>query len=284
MLSYRHAFHAGNHADILKHSTLSLLLQHLRQKDKPFVYMDTHAGAGLYDLGSDWAQKTGEAQQGIARIWTEQAAWPSLHAYFQSIAALQSDPGTARYYPGSPAIAGQLLRPQDALLLCELHRHEFQCLRHNMGQDKRVALHQRDGFEALGALLPPTPKRGLVLIDPPYEQRSDYQAVSRSLHKALQRWATGQYMVWYPCLAKQRDASQTLLTALQNLPCRSLLRVELTVREQAPELGMHGSGLAIINAPWQLDKQLEAILPRLCQTLKVTDAATWRVEWLRQAS
>ncbi|PID48920.1 MAG: 23S rRNA (adenine(2030)-N(6))-methyltransferase RlmJ [Proteobacteria bacterium] len=279
MLSYRHAFHAGNHADVLKHATLSQLLKRLCQKDKPFTYLDTHAGGGLYHLQSAWSQKTNEAEQGIIRLWKEPSAWPELNTYVQTIQRYNPNSSLA-YYPGSPAIASQLSRAQDKLILCELHPNEFQALRQHLGQDKRVALHQRDGFEALPALLPPHPRRGLVLIDPPYERREDYVLVSTALKRALQRWNNGIYMVWYPLLAKNRDASQSLLQSLQTLSCKNLLRIELSVASQPMELGMYGSGVAIINAPWQLDTQIKTWLARLCTALQVDQYAQWRLEWL----
>lgn len=279
MLSYRHAFHAGNHADVLKHATLSLLLASFRQKDKPFISLDTHAGGGLYDLRSDWAKKTGESAGGIARLWDTQKDWPELADYFQSIAS-HNNAGGLRYYPGSPDIARQLTRAQDKLTLLELHPQEAENLSINFGRDRRITLHHRDGFEGLAALLPPTPRRGLVLIDPPYERREDYTLVTQSLQKAIQRWATGTYVIWYPLLAKRRDGSRKLLQDLRKGDYKSLLVAELSVAEQHMDFGMHGSGLAIINAPWQLDTQLKTLLPRLCKALATDSQANWRVEWL----
>ena len=280
MLSYRHAFHAGNHADVFKHITLTLILESLKQKDKAFIYLDSHAGAGYYDLQADWAQKTGEYQQGIARLWQTREAWPQLTPYFQAIQALNDDT-TLRYYPGSPAFAQALLREQDRLALCELHSKEFELLRSNMKRDKRVALHHRDGFEALTALLPPTPRRGVLLIDPPYEQSDEYRRVSDSVAKALKRWAGGCYAIWYPLLAKNRDQSRNLLKALSKLPAAGgLLAMELKVQAQDSTLGMYGSGMAIINPPWQLDEKMRQILPSLSKQLSTTTHHQWSVEWL----
>lgn len=283
MLSYRHAFHAGNHADVLKHSTLTLLLDSFKRKDKPFVYIDTHAGAGLYDLHGKWAGQTGEAEWGIGRLRAQQAAWPGLEAYFQVLEQHNTD-GEWRYYPGSPEIAAQLLRARDRLILSELHNNEISVLRGNMRGDKRIAIHHRDGFEALPALLPPTPRRGLVLIDPPYELKEDYRRVVDTLQKAYKRWATGTYVVWYPLLARQRDHSQILLKKLAKSEFSSLLVAELEVEARQTDTGMHGSGLAIINAPWQLDQQLKAIVPRFSNVLALTEESKWRVEWLKTAN
>lgn len=286
MLSYRHAFHAGNHADVLKHAALTLMLESFKRKDKPFVYVDTHAGAGVYDLSGKWAGKTGEYAWGIGRIWDQQSKWPLLASYFQTIRSHNPDE-KLQYYPGSPDIAAQLLRAQDKIILSELHNNEVDMLRENMRRhkrgDDRVGLHHRDGFEALPALMPPTPRRGLVLIDPPYELKEDYTRVVETLKKAYKRWATGTYVVWYPLLAKQRDHSQMMLKKLAQ-QCDNLLVAELEVEAQQIDLGMHGSGLAIINAPWQLDEQLKLTLPRLATVLGLTEETKWTVEWRKQAA
>ena len=283
MLSYRHAFHAGNHADVLKHSCLAFLLASFKRKDKPFIYIDTHAGAGAYDLKGEWAKKTNEHSAGIAKLWQEAEKWPELSDYFGTINTLKSehaDPDKLRYYPGSPEIARQLMRPQDKLALIELHNNEVQLLRGNMRHDERIAIHHRDGFEALPALLPPTPRRGLVLIDPPYEQKQDYQQVVETLQQATKRWATGTYAIWYPILGRQRDHSQTMLRKIKQLGLNDVLVIELEVAAQEADLGMNGSGLIIVNTPWQLDTQMEGLLPRVCKTLETGAGAKWRVEWL----
>lgn len=278
MLSYRHAFHAGNHADVLKHAALSSLIANFRQKDKPFIYLDTHSGAGLYALQGEWAQKTGEYKNGIERLWQNQQKWPELKDYFQ-VLATHNPNGTLQHYTGSPELARSLLRKQDKVVLMELHSSEVENLKNNLGFDKRVTIHQRNGLEGLIALLPPTPRRGLALIDPAYEQVEEYKQVPEALEKALHRWSTGTYVVWYPLLAKGRDQSIPLLRRLQALACKNLLIAELAVESQHLEFGMHGSGLAIINAPWQFDEPLKALLPKLCEALKVNDYATWKLEW-----
>ncbi len=282
MLSYRHAFHAGNHADVLKHASLSLLLASFRQKDKPFIVIDTHAGGGIYDLEAERAQKNSEFKKGIARLWPERAQWPELADYFQAIAAHNVD-DTLRFYPGSPDIAAQLTRPQDRLALMELHNREIDDIRAHLGWDKRVALHHRDGLEGLVALVPPTPRRGLVLIDPPYERHEEYREVPQAVQKAWQRWPTGTYVIWYPLLAIGRDGSAVMLQQMKRAHYGNLLIAEIEVDSQHPEFGMHGSGLAIINPPWQLDKQLESILPRLSKVLQAGARPSWKVEWLTRA-
>ena len=279
MLSYRHAFHAGNHADVFKHAVLTLVLASLRQKDKPFTYLDTHAGGGLYDLFGEQAQKTSESRDAIGRLWAQRSRWPELQDYFSAIAAHNPEE-ELRHYPGSPEIARQLSRPQDKLTLLELHPRESEILRGNLGFDRRVSIHHRDAFEGLNALLPPTPRRGVVLIDPPYEQRSEYPQVASSLQKAWQRWPTGIYVVWYPLLPRGRDQSELLLRQMQAGGYASLLMAELEVDGQNPDFGMHGSGLAIVNPPWQLDQQLEQLLPMLAEALQVGNACDWRMKWL----
>ena len=278
MLSYRHAFHAGNHADVLKHATLALLIDQLKSKDKPFCYLDTHAGGGCYDLTGEWPQKKAEYLDGIARIWPERAQWPELASYLEVIATLNEQ--DLRFYPGSPEVARHLLREQDKLMLMELHNQEIEILRRHLSHDSRTAIHHRDGFEGLLALLPPTPRRGMVLIDPPYELKEDYPRVVQTLKKAMQKWPTAIYALWYPILGKEVDRSPTLLEEIKYAGFPSVLIAELEVAAQPEEWGMNGSGMLLLNAPWQLDTQLEALLPKLCQTLAQSEDANWRVEWL----
>jgi len=282
MLSYRHAFHAGNHADVLKHGIQALLIQQLKSKDKPFCYLDTHAGGGCYDLTGDWAQKKAEYLEGIARLWPEREHWPEFNDYMGCLAAL-NEGENLRFYPGSPELARHLLREQDRLMLLELHNQEIEILRRHLGPDSRVAIHHRDGFEGLVALLPPTPRRGLVLMDPPYELKEDYGRVVQTLVKAMQRWATGIYAVWYPLLGKQADRSRDMLADIQAAGFPSVLVAELAVSAQPPEWGMYGSGMLILNPPWQLDTQLSALMPRLCDRLQQGEGASWRVEWLARS-
>ena len=279
MLSYRHAFHAGNHADVLKHAVQALIIESLKKKDKPFIVLDTHAGGGLYDLRGDWSQKKAEYADGIGRLWDERAQWPAMAPYLGVIDEMNSH-GQLHYYPGSPEQSRRLAREQDKLALMELHNNEVEDLRANMGYDPRVAVHHRDGFEGLIALLPPTPRRGLVLIDPPYELKEDYQQVVQTLKKAMQKWPTAIYALWYPILGKQADRSRTLLEQCKYAGWPSVLVAELEVAAQPEEWGMNGSGMLILNAPWQLDSQLAALLPRLCDKLAQGDGAQWRLEWL----
>ncbi|MBK1641425.1 23S rRNA (adenine(2030)-N(6))-methyltransferase RlmJ [Chromatium okenii] len=279
MLSYLHGFHAGNHADVFKHSVLTLLLETLTLKPKPLTYLETHAGAGIYDLTSAQARKTSEATDGIKRLWARRAEFPELAAYFNAIAALNATDEIVRY-PGSPQLAQAGLRDADQLILMELHPTEAQTLRHNFSHDARIHVHQRNGYEGLPALLPPTPSRGLVLIDPSYETAIEMRQVAETIFASYQRWAGGCYLIWYPRLGVQRDqAAQLLKRLLRQLP--TLLTAELWVRPQPPTFGMYGSGVILINPPWQFELQLQALLPRLAAILAIAPLkdAGWHVEW-----
>lgn len=278
MLSYRHSFHAGNFADVLKHLVLVQLLQALRRKDSPFCVLDSHAGAGLYDLQADTAQKTGEYSHGIARLWHSDAAlWSD---YLASVRACNPD-GQLRYYPGSPCLIRHWLRAQDRLLLCELHPSDYALLRQQFSAVSQAAVHQRDGFEAFKALLPPKEKRGLVLIDPPYERDAEYAQVVQGLALLQQRWSHAVVAVWYPLVARRpveqlRQAAVTL-----NLP--KALRVELCIAPEDSPQGLYGCGLLLINTPWQLDQQLATQLPLLAQQLRQTSEPVIRLDWLTPA-
>ncbi|WP_417617109.1 23S rRNA (adenine(2030)-N(6))-methyltransferase RlmJ [Oceanisphaera sp.] len=287
MLSYRHAFHAGNHADVLKHAVQSLILEALSIKDKGFSYIDTHAGAGGYALDHEWTQKKSEYLGGIAPLWQQRQQWPQLAGYFAAIEAMNGGE-QLDFYPGSPKVAEYFQRPQDSLTLMELHHNEVELLRENMapqgrrsGRSKGPTIHHRDGFEGLIALLPPTPKRGLVLIDPPYELKEDYQTLATTLAKAYKRWPIGIYAIWYPLLAKNVDRSGALKTAIANSGFQDILCAELSVSEQAQDFGMYGSGMMILNPPWKLDEQLSELLPRLTKALAQDQAADWSLRWLK---
>lgn len=280
MLSYRHAFHAGSHADVLKHSALLLMLDYLKQKDKPFWYVDTHAGAGRYRLQDAEAQKTREYESGIARLWSRPDLPKALQVYCDSVRA-QNGGGDLRFYPGSPLFAAHSLRAQDRLRLFELHPQDYTILSNVLEKDRRAMLAKEDGLAGLKALLPPLSRRALVLIDPPYEQQSEYRQVVDTLKDALRRFPGGTYVLWYPLL-EQPDAKR-LPQKLAALGCESSLRVELRVRAPSarPELkngGMYGSGLFVINPPWTLPAQLREMLPYLVDVLKEDDSADWRVD------
>lgn len=266
MLSYRHGFHAGNHADVLKHLVLLGLLQKLSAKEKPFTCIDSHGGGGLYDLFNEHAQTNREHESGIGSLWEVPVTDPLLASYVARVAASNTK-GRLRFYPGSPVLIQSALRAQDRLHVLELHPAESESLHHYLGHDRRVSLHHRDAFEGLLALTPPEPRRGMALIDPSYELKKDYQRVHATLVKLHRRWPVGILALWYPLLAKQRDHSAWLCSALGREALPDVLRVELTVQEQAVESGMHGSGMLLVNTPWQLREQLEKTLTALVAIL-----------------
>jgi 23S rRNA (adenine2030-N6)-methyltransferase len=266
MLSYRHAFHAGNHADVLKHCIEVQLLRYLAQKDKPFWYIDTHAGAGCYSLDSGYAMQNAEFQSGIARLWERDDLPASLAEYVALVKRFNPD-GQLKLYPGSPLVALELLREQDRMRLFELHPADSEILKQNFaGHGTQVLMQQADGFAALKALLPPPPRRALVLIDPPYEDKQDYQRVVTALREGLKRFAGGMYAVWYPQL--QRAESRQLPEQLKKLPVKSWLHVALGVHAPGADgFGMHGSGMFILNPPWTLHAELQQVMPYLARVL-----------------
>ncbi len=280
MLSYRHAFHAGNHADVLKHLVLLELLDYLNRKDKPYWVMDTHAGAGLYDLTRGHATKNAEHADGISRLWNRDDLPPPLAAYVARVRDLNPSGRLVRY-PGSPFLALRMMRPVDRLRLFELHGSDIDLLAGHLaeyfpGQDRRYGLAKADGFLALKAVLPPPPRRGLVLIDPAYEDKRDYLRVVMAVKEGLARFATGTFCVWYPILSRG-DATQLPLK-LRRLPA-DWLDVQLTVQAPAADgYGMHGSGLYVANPPWTLAKTLRETLPALTGLLARDETASWRVE------
>ncbi len=274
MLSYRHAFHAGNHADVLKHAVLALVIEYLKQKEKPFWYIDTHAGAGIYSLDGSEAKKNAEFKTGIERLLLHRDELPDLLApYLSVIDDLRR--AVPHGYPGSPLFAEYLLREGDRLRLFELHPQDHELLKKNFLKDRRVHIEQSDGFAGLKALLPPPPRRAVVLIDPPYELKEDYARVIRILHEALQRFSSGTYIVWYPLLP--REESQRLPKKLAELALPSL-RVELKVENPKGEFGMFGSGLFIVNPPWVLHNQVKILMPELQRLLGKAGEAEFFLE------
>ena len=284
-MNYRHAFHAGNHADVFKHVALLALCDTLTAKPAPLFALDTHAGRGLYALDSASALRTGEAEGGIARLVAEAPRHPAIGRYLAAIKACRAEHGTAAY-PGSPWLLAHALRGDDRIAACELHPEEAAQLKSVFAHDDRVAVHARDGYTAMKALLPPRLatqrfNRGLVLIDPPYEaQLEEFDAIIGALRDALGRWPQGTYAVWYPI--KRRRALHPFFRRAATLPARSVLVAELMVHPDESPLRMNGSGLLLVNAPWQFDATLRAVLPQLAAALGEAGAA-WRVDWLREA-
>ncbi len=278
MLSYRHSYHAGNHADVLKHAILIQLLEHLRQKEKPFWVIDTHAGAGIYALDSEHAEKLGEYREGIGRLWQREDLPPALAAYVQRVRDCNDD-GSLRAYPGSPWLAKAALREQDRLRLFELHSTDHRLLDNSLGHGgKQVMIYADDGFARLKALLPPPSRRGLVFIDPSYELREDYSRLIEVLEDARQRFATGMYAIWYPMLARpeSRQFAARLKAAAGDV---SWLHASLSVRAiQQEGPGMYGSGMFILNPPWTLADTLARELPWLRDALAETPEASFTLE------
>jgi 23S rRNA (adenine2030-N6)-methyltransferase len=281
MLSYRHAFHAGNHADVLKHFIEVQLLQYLSQKDKPFWYIDTHAGAGCYALDSGYATQNAEYESGIARLWDRDDLPAALADYVALVKGINPD-GQMKLYPGSPLVAQELLRGQDKMRLFELHPTDSDILQENFsGQGSQVLMQQADGFGALKALLPPPPRRALVLIDPPYEDKQDYRRVVSALGEGLKRFANGVYAVWYPQL--QRAEARELPEQLKQLPVKSWLHVALSVQGPSGDgFGMHGSGMFVLNPPWTLHGVLQEVMPYLVRHLGQDAQAGYTLEHREQ--
>jgi 23S rRNA (adenine2030-N6)-methyltransferase len=281
MLSYRHAFHAGNHADVLKHCVLLQLLRHFNEKEKAYWVIDTHAGAGSYRLDSDQATKNREFADGIARLWERTDLPPALADYVGAVRAFNGGE-TLRRYPGSPRLCMQAMRAQDRLRLFELHSSDAALLRKEFARAfpkdaHRFAIVEGDGFASIKSVLPPPPRRGLVLMDPAYEDKRDYLRAVAAMKEALGRFATGTYALWYPQLP--RGEWRMMLEKLKKLDADRWLHATLVVKGPGAEgFGMHGSGLFVINPPWTLRRDLEATLPFLAQALAQDEAAAYELE------
>jgi 23S rRNA (adenine2030-N6)-methyltransferase len=265
MLAYRHAFHAGNHADVLKHLVLLLVLEHMNQKDKGYRFVDTHAGAGGYSLLGRYAQKNGEYERGVGLLWTRSDLPAPLADYVALVRRFNPD-GKLTQYPGSPSLAEMLLRPQDELRAFELHPTEQKILRATLAGQRRATVYDGDGFEGLKSQLPPASRRGVVLVDPSYEGNADYAKVVGTLRDALARFAEGVYVVWYPQVTKVEAAE--LPRRLTALAPKGWLHARLSVQEpDAQGFGLAGSGVFVINPPHTLHAPLAAALPYLVDTL-----------------
>ncbi len=280
MLSYRHAFHAGNPADVLKHMVWIQVLDYLTRKDKPFMVVDTHAGAGMYLLDSTMAKKTGESETGIGRLWSLPIdSLPEAVARYRDVIA-DANHGTAlTQYPGSPWISGHCTRHADPLRFFELHSSDAPLLAQTLRfAQKRTQITQADGLAGLKSLMPPPARRAAVLIDPSYEDKTDYGKVISTLRDALQRFATGTYVLWYPQLAR-REAVE-LPERLLKLGAENWLHVTLSTQPPATDgLGMTGSGLFVINPPWTLPALLEEAMPWLAEKLGEDGHGSYTLDW-----
>ena len=278
-MNYRHAFHAGNFADVVKHAVLARIVTHLKEKPAAFRVIDTHAGAGLYDLSGAEASRTGEWREGIGRLLAARLA-PDVRAllapYLDAVAAL--NPGAdLKIYPGSPALAQSLLRDQDRLVACEREPNAARALATFVHGDARAKAVEIDGYTALNAYVPPKERRGLVLIDPPYEQPDEFERLAQALATAHRKWPTGIYAVWYPIKNLRETAAFARRIAASGIA--RVLRAELTLaRTDSERLG--GSGLIVVNPPWRLEGELSVLLPALSQALGTTPAGATRIDWL----
>jgi 23S rRNA (adenine2030-N6)-methyltransferase len=277
MLSYRHIFHAGNFADVFKHSLLARLLDSLRAKDKPYCYLDTHAGIGRYDLTHSWAQKAREYENGIGRLWKRKDVPPAFADYLACVRELNPD-GALRYYPGSPLIARRAMRPIDRMVLIELNKVDFEELGFVFAGEKRVAVRRLDAYQALKAYLPPAERRGLVLVDSSFDRAREFDRLVKALKDAHQRWATGMYAIWYPLMqpAPMRDFHG----AIERSGIRKILQLELIVRERDDSDYIPGCGMLVVNPPWHFDSEARAMLDWLAPVLAASGPGRSQVRWL----
>lgn len=276
-MNYRHAFHAGNFADVFKHLVLVALLEALKRKEKGFAYFETHAGAGRYDLRDPAVQRTGEYREGIGRLWNEVPADPLVAAYLAAVRGVNRGSALCAY-PGSPRIARALARPQDRLQLAELEPGECARLEREFARDRQVRVDGGDGYARLRAWLPPREARGLVLIDPPYESEAEWRRAADALLDAHRRWATGVYALWYPLKAGAPVAR--LKRTLETSGVRRVLVAELEVWPADAPFRLNGCGMLIVNPPWRVDAELERALPWLAERLRQGPRAGARVGWL----
>jgi 23S rRNA (adenine2030-N6)-methyltransferase len=279
-VNYAHAFHAGNFADVFKHAVLARILHHLREKEAAFRVIDTHAGAGLYDLAGAEAVRGGEWHDGVERLLKTPLPGdvaPLLAPYLDVISAL-NERGRLRIYPGSPAIARAWLRPQDRMIACEREPRAAAALARNLQGDARIKTLAIDGWTALSAYVPPVERRGLVLIDPPYEDAGDFHRLPQALAGAHRKWATGIYILWYPI--KDRGGPDALAKRLRRLALPKTLRVELIVAPLSDPRRLNGCGLVLVNPPWRLPEELAILLPALAKILGRHGKGAFSLDWL----
>ena len=267
MLSYRHSFHAGNHADVIKHLVQVAILDYLLQKDKPFCYHDSHAGAGLYSLLGEQAQKTSEYQTGIGKLWQYQPQNVALARYIDVVKQLNPD-GELAFYPGSPKIAALMLRATDSIQASELHPTDYPILASQFARRRHSRIENMDAWAGFKAMLPPLHKRGLVLIDPPYELKTEYQDVVNGLQLAYSRFPQATYAIWYPVI--ERAALEAFISALVATGIKDMLRIEYCPLPDSSGFGMTGSGMLVVNPPYTLAKHMQQALEELSPLLSAT--------------
>jgi 23S rRNA (adenine2030-N6)-methyltransferase len=279
-MNYRHAYHAGNFADVVKHIIVTRIVEYLKQKDKAFRVIDTHAGVGLYDLTGVEAGKTGEWQGGIGKV--ADAALPSpvealIAPWLKIVRSVNSDK-TLKKYPGSPKLLRMLFRPQDRLSAIELHGEDYRKLAAEFADDYQVRVIELDGWLALGGHVPPKEKRGLVLVDPPFEQQGEFDRLVDGLQRGYDRWPTGIYALWYP--VKDRKSVSAFHKQLRECGVKRILACELMLRGPSPEPSLDGSGMIIVNPPFTLEGDLKLIMPALMDAMRIDKGASWWVNWL----
>jgi 23S rRNA (adenine2030-N6)-methyltransferase len=277
MLAYRHHFHAGNFADVFKHALLARLLIALGKKDKPFCYLDTHAGAGRYDLAHGWAQKNEEFREGIERLWERVDVSELLGPFMEAVQAENPD-GKLRFYPGSPRIARRLLRAGDRMVLTELNKTDCIELQQLFARDKQVSVHLMDGYHALKAQLPPKERRGLVLVDSSFDRAGELARVVDALVTAHRRWASGVYAIWYPLMAP--PAMRGFERDIVGTGVRKVLQAELAIRPEGWTLSLRGCGMLIVNPPFGFDEEARSMLDWLWRALTPAGEGGHRVRWL----
>lgn len=279
-MNYRHAFHAGNFADVVKHIILTRILAYLRRKDAAFRVLDTHAGLGIYDLFGEQAERTGEWQEGIGLLLG--ASLPSdiaglVAPYLEAVRAQNPD-GKLRYYPGSPFIARHMLRAQDRLMGFELHPMDADRLRENFAGDFQTRITELDAWKLFGTHLPPKEKRGLVLVDPPFEEKGEFSRMVKSLVQGHQRWPGGLYVYWYPI--KEPGEVDAYVKALKATGIAKILRIELTISAPSIPPRLHGTGMIVVNPPYVLEEEMRLILPVLADLLGVEGRGGWSLDWV----
>ena len=283
-MNYRHAFHAGNFADVTKHIILTRILAYLMRKPGPFRVIDTHAGVGLYDLFADQAERTGEFRDGIARLIksTPSPETVALIAPYLEAVGAQNPDGNLRYYPGSPFVTRHMLRDQDRLMALELHPEDAQALAQNFAGDIQTRVTRLDGWAAMGTHLPPKEKRGLVLVDPPFEQKGEFARMTSSLVRAHKRWPGGIYAYWYPI--KDPAEVEAFVTSLRATSIPKILRLELTIRPASTPPRLHGTGMIVVNPPFVLEEEMQTLLPELADLLSDAGRGRSGIAWIRGES
>lgn len=282
-MNYRHLYHAGSFTDVFKHIVLTGLIVSLQRKETPFCYIDTHAGIGYYDLFSASANKTKEYESGIEKIIAKENPPPLIKRYLDCVHHINNELthtkfSSLRFYPGSPMIARTLARAQDKIIACELHPEDYAELKHNFLGDKQVAIHHSDGFLSLKAFLPPKERRGLVLIDPPYEDVDEFKRIVHTLPMALKRWESGIFAIWYPI--KEKSQVDKFYRTIKETLHAPVLAIELTTYPDLPQ-HLNGSGMVIVNPPWQFDTQMGEILPWVWNALTINNQGTHQTFWLK---